>query len=52
VGNNVAVGKKVLVGKAVGEAGITALEEVAVEVGDKTAGNVGGVISSSRRGAL
>ena len=52
VGSFVAVGKKVLVGQAVGEGGTTSLTNVLVDVGDITAGKVGGVISSSVRGAV
>jgi hypothetical protein len=52
VGNNVAVGKNVLVGNDVGDDGIAPAICVLVGVGDKTAGKVGGAISSPDRGAV
>jgi len=52
VGNRVAVGKNVLVGKAVGTDGMLSEADVAVGVGDITAGNVGGATASPSRGAV
>ena len=52
VANGVAVGKKVLVGKGVGVDGMLSASRVLVGVGERTAGSVGGTISSSGRGAV
>jgi hypothetical protein len=52
VGSGVAVSRGVLVGNAVGESGMMPVPGVSVGVGERMAGNVGGVTMSPSLGAF